>query len=460
MKNGYAQARIEPLAAGGGRGETQAATDALDAVLAVARRGWNKARTSLISGASERAENERLREAFGVFTDAAARLEGAYAVLRGRVEQLSAELAKANGELAWQLREKHALAARQTALLAALPAGVLVVDGGGVVREANEAAKAMLGADIAGMSGEELAQRFTRTECPLEWMLAGEPARRVSVQHRALEARGERIVLLHDVTEAHAARERFERGERLASMGEMAARVAHQLRTPLASAILYAGQLERTAMRDEERVQLGAKIVSRLRSLERVTREMLRYVRGEAAAPQPIEVGALLAEAAEVVRPVMAARGIAFVCQDESGGACLHGDRRGLAAALLSLLENAAQATGQGGRIELRAMANSRRVRIRVADSGIGIPADALPKLFEPFYSTRAEGTGLGLAIVKSVVEAHGGSVEVEAPDSTGASFTLVLPCVAHAGTAEPDRREAAAGASIDAGSVVKREAA
>lgn len=220
-----------------------------------------------------------------------------------------------------------------------------------------------------------------------------------------------------------------ERNERLAAMGEMAARLAHQLRTPLSTAMLYASQLDRADLSAAERSGLGEKILARLRSLERVTRDMLHFVRGEPAAEQAVEVSALLREAAQVMEPLMAARGIRFVCEDYTTGAVLHGDRRGLNAALLSLLENAAQATEQGGKVRIAAMANSAHVRIRVSDTGAGIPPHALPHLFEPFYSTRAEGTGLGLAIVKSVIEAHGGSIEVASSDEDGTSFTVALPC-------------------------------
>jgi len=435
MKNGYAQAGMSTVAGGGQHGESRGAADALDTVLAVARRGWSKARASLIANSAGLAETERLRDAFRVFSDAAARLEGAYAVLRGRVEQLSAELARANGELDRQLREKQVLAERQSALLAALPAGILVVDSQGIVREANAAAESLLGASALGQCWHDVASRLLPTESEFEWLTAGEASRRVSMQDQALGTGAERIVLLHDVTEAHAARQRLERNDRLAAMGEMAARLAHQLRTPLATAMLYAGQLERAGLGEAERLQLGERILSRLRSLERVTREMLRFVRGEGSPAQEVEVGALLAEAAEVIEPLVAARGVAFICRDDTAGARLRGDRRGLAAALLSLLENAAQATNQGGKVRIEALANSARVRIQVSDSGGGIPEHALPKLFEPFYSTRAEGTGLGLAIVKSVVEAHGGTVDVTTSRDAGTSFTLVLPraCEPHA---------------------------
>ncbi|MCC6535449.1 MAG: PAS domain-containing protein [Burkholderiales bacterium] len=377
---------------------------------------------------AKRAQAERLRAAFGVFTDAAARLETAYAMLRARVEQLSAELARANGELARELEHKQALIERQNALLAALPAGILVLDAQGRVREANAAAEDLCGPTSAGASWRDVLARLLPSDCGFERLTAGAAPRRIAIEERGIHGGAERIVLLHDVTEAHAARLRLERGQRLAAMGEMAARLAHQLRTPLATAMLYASQLECSALSSAQREGLGERILARLRSLERVTREMLRFVRGERAPDQVVAVSALLDEAAEVMGPLMAARGLAFACDDHSGAAVLRGDRRGLAAALLSLLENAAQSTDQGGKVRIDAMANSTRVRIRVSDSGSGIPAHALPRLFEPFYSTRSDGTGLGLAIVKSVIEAHGGSIDVRS-DPAGTCFTLTLPC-------------------------------
>ena len=192
--------------------------------------------------------------------------------------------------------------------------------------------------------------------------------------------------------------------------------------------MLYADRLERPGIGERERAEIGQRILARLRNLERVTREMLRFVSGERAPEQHIEVQSLLGEAADVMAPLMAARDIAFICEDHSDGAILLGDRRGLAAALLSLLENAAQATPQGGKVHIQGTANSAQIRIQVNDSGSGIAPDALPGVFEPFYSTRTDGTGLGLAIVKSVVEAHGGTIEVASTERTGTCFTLTLP--------------------------------
>lgn len=409
-------------------------------------RGWRKVRPRVAAGGEGRGDAACLRDAFHVFEGAAHRLESSYALLRDRVEDLTAQLAHAHGELERELREKHALAERQAALLAALPAGVVVIDGEDKVRDANPAAERLLGGSLIGRSWQRTRERLTPVDGAFEWLTPGDTPRRIGLEEQGLASSRGRIVLLHDVTEAHAARERLQRHERLAAMGQMAARFAHQLRTPLATAMLYADRLEHGAIADKERADVGGRILARLRNLERVTREMLRFVSGERAPDRAVAVGALLAETAEVMTPLMAVRGIAFTCEDRTGGAILHGDPRGLSAALLSLLENAAQATPQGGKVQVEAMANSMRVRIRVSDSGKGIDPGTREHLFEPFYSTRSDGTGLGLAIVKSVVEAHGGSIEVDSVPDAGTCFTLILPCsrAAPAAAANALQREAA----------------
>jgi two-component system sensor histidine kinase FlrB len=428
MKNGFA-----PIGAGAGgkgnlSGETRRLSDALDALLDMAKRGFGRTREEAVVAKPEPHDAKYLREAFHTFNDAAQRLENSYVTLRTQVTQLSEELQRANDELARQLIEKQALVERQQSLLAALPAGVVVVGPCGTVRDANEAAKRFLGTQLIGACWQDAAARLMPAESAFEWFTPGESPRRIGLEEQSLGAGRDRIVLLHDVTEAHAARQRLERNERLATMGEMAARLAHQLRTPLSTAMLYAGQIEHADVSDAARTDAARKLIARLRSLERVTREMLSFVRGDRAPESTIVVSTLLGEATQVMEPLIAARGIAFNWEDHTGGASLRGDRRGLVAALLSLLENALQATQQGGKIRLEGMANSARIRICVSDTGSGIEHRSLPRLFEPFFSTRADGTGLGLAIVKSVVEAHGGSIDVDSSEEQGTRFTIILP--------------------------------
>lgn len=220
------------------------------------------------------------------------------------------------------------------------------------------------------------------------------------------------------------------RSRRLAAMGEVAARLAHELRTPLATALLYVSQLESATLPERERCRFAGKAVARLRQLERLVRDMLLYVKGESGARERVSVSELLLEAQQVMAPQMAQRAVRFTVRDDARGASIEGCRRSLAGALVNLLDNALRATRPGGAVELAAHSTADRVALAVSDNGRGIDPEVRERLFEPFYTTRSDGHGLGLAHVRSVTLAHGGTVAVESTPGAGAQFVLTLPAV------------------------------
>jgi signal transduction histidine kinase len=228
--------------------------------------------------------------------------------------------------------------------------------------------------------------------------------------------------------EKEALRESVQRRERLAAMGEMAARLAHQLRTPLATALLYAAQLGEPALPAAERARFAGRTVDRLRHLERLIEDMLLFVRGVNAVCEPVAASDLLREAFQSIEPLALARGLLFELRDDSAGCRLRADRLALAGALLSLLENAVQACAPGARICLSAAVRDAELVFCVSDTGAGIAPEAQARLFEPFFTTRSGGNGLGLAIVRAVAEAHGGTVVARSQPGAGSEFVLHLP--------------------------------
>lgn len=370
---------------------------------------------------------EHLAEAFRIFSQASEDLAAAYSELQGQVARLTHELAAANGALRQEYLEKAALTERLTLLLDALPAGVVVLDGAGRVLQANPAASQVLGGTIVGADWTAIeADALAASETPGEY-LAGE--RRLAVAVTALDSAGGRIVLLHDVTETQHLKTQAERHQRLAAMGEMAAQLAHQLRTPLAAALLYAGNLENPELPPASRVSIAQKTVARLKHLERLIQDMLVFARGEVLGRETFSIADLLSELAQTFEPLAKSRGIVFLVSDRSAGGTLAGHRKSLVGALTNLLENALQAVDAGGRIDLDARGDGSLILLSVRDNGRGMNAQTIARLFDPFFTTRAEGTGLGLAIARGVARAHGGGIEVVSSPGAGAEFTLSLPC-------------------------------
>ncbi len=374
---------------------------------------------------------QELEQAFAAFNQHSLQLEEAYADLKNRVSVLTAQLAAAHSERLKQLAEKERLASRLEELLSLLPGGVLVLDRDGVVREHNPAALALLGEPLLGQPWHEVVQRACETQADGELVLAS--GRRVSVTRRSMPAEPGHILLLTDVTETRDLQSLVARNQRLSAMGEMAARLAHQIRTPLASAVLYTSQMEHAALDAAGRARFARKSLARLRQLERMVNDMLVYARGGRSDVQTLRAPELLADVRQLVEPQLPADGTIDVVLDaefDKGEAAeLQGNREALAGALANLATNAIQAAGSGLRLTLTAALDSSGGHVfTVCDNGPGLPDDLLTSVFEPFFTTRPDGTGLGLAVVRSVARAHGGEAWVRNVADGGAEFGLTIP--------------------------------
>lgn len=372
-------------------------------------------------------EAARLAEAFRLFNAASAELTEAYGALEKQVASLTEELAQANGELRRQYEEKARLTDRLSTLLNQLPAGVVVVDGAGAIEQANPAALDMVGAR-AGARWDACAARLQSADAPAEWDCTGADGqpRRLSMSEARLAGEDARIVLLHDMTRQHALKIAAARNERLAAMGEMAASLAHQLRTPLAAATLYVGTLISRDLAPDDVKSIASRAQGRLRHLERLIRDTLMFARGEVLGREAIDVAMLVDELQHTVEPVARQAGVRLMVEPASGS--VSGDRKAVASALVSLLENAVQACADGGEVALAVEATEGSVSFVVRDNGRGIPREIQERLFEPFFTTREEGTGLGLAIARGVARVHGGDIECESAPGAGSRFTLRLP--------------------------------
>lgn len=367
-----------------------------------------------------------LQRAFAMFNQVSAELTQAYEALQMRVASLTEELAVANGELRRQYLEKEALSERLSSLLDALPAGVVLLDAAATVIAANPAAVGLLGAEMIGRHWGDVARGgLDPTLTVGEWML-GE--RRVSIAESALPSAGGKILLIHDVTVAHQMKSDLERNQRLAAMGEMAASLAHQLRTPLAAALLHTSNLGQPGVPDEMRARFSEKATGQLRRLERLIQDVLLFARGESIGRDVINASDLLAEAAQTVEPLMREHGLNFSLIDRCEDAVIVGGRKSLFGAIVNLLENAMQATPASGKICLTGNRRGDLLVIGVRDSGPGVSREMQARIFEPFFTTKGQGTGLGLAIALGVARAHGGAIELFSEPGDGAEFVMTLP--------------------------------
>lgn len=365
-------------------------------------------------------DNQRteLKAAFRAFGSVSEQLSGAFEALRGQVAQLRTELIEAHAG-------KEHLAARLSALIEGLPGGVLVLDAGGEIKERNPAAAALLGEPLLGETFSAVLARAAVRSGGIGEHTELRNGRFVNVSRREL-AHGGEVVLLADVTESHLMNVFLARQQRLVTLGELAAGLAHQIRTPLAAALLYASQMSMPGRAAEDLSRCSQKTVASLKQLDRLVTDMLAFAHG-GAARETVSVSALLEQVAQWLRPALRP-GVRLTIRTEAPGLMVRANAPSLVSAVLNLATNALQASGADLDLELLGRrAPGGRAEIVVSDDGPGVPPHIRERIFEPFFTTRARGNGIGLAIVKSVVEAHAGTVRL-AQSPRGATFIIDLP--------------------------------
>jgi len=321
---------------------------------------------------------------------------------------------------------------RLQTLLNALPAGVVVLDGKGLVNECNPAAIKLLGEPLLGESWRKVIERSFNpmpsgqdvvtnkgqivniSTCPLGNNLPGQ------------------IILLQDVTTNRKLQVQLDQQKRLATMGQMAAQLAHQIRTPIASALLYASHLKKSNLSEENRLRFADKILNRIKNLENLIKDMLLFSKN--GMEQGIDVSVTqLFDTVKYSTELNPQTQINFINNIDKK-TTIHGNQNLLVSSLLNLIENAEQSVVEKKdqenaliKLELTSRADGY-IDFIVTDNGNGIDKMLASKIFEPFYTSKKEGTGLGLAVVKAISHGHQGELWLESTSKNGSVFVLRLP--------------------------------
>jgi two-component system sensor histidine kinase FlrB len=381
-------------------------------------------------------KTELLTDAFRIFNELSQNLSVSYQGLEEQVAKLHGELAFAHSERLKTLEEKEKLASRLEKILAALPAGVIVLDVDGKILDCNAVAMDFLGEPLIGMDWLAVVARSLIPVFgnPHERQLNNGKRVNMTVSRDVAcndAADSGQIVLLSDVSEMRNLQDMLNQQKQLSAMGEMVASMAHQVRTPLATAILYASQMSNPALDNEKRQRFSQKILERLQYLDRQVNDMLIFAKDGRLAMESFSLAELLNHLRETVKEYTGSGAIDLQIINDVQDDVMLGNENALRGALLNLLNNAVDAVGLAGCIQISVVQlDGCNLRIVIKDDGPGIAKELCQRIFEPFFTTKIHGTGLGLAVVDSVVKAHGGHVHVESVLGQGTVFSLVLPCI------------------------------
>ena len=404
--------------------------------------------TSLATNPDERA---LLQAAFQSFDEAAHTLQQSYSALTARVEEMDAELAQSNDALRRQLVDNEAMRVRLDGILESLSTGVVVVDESGVITRSNRAAEQLLEASDVELRNhcipEVLADRgLTVSDRPQRIGQSVVSISQVPLRNDSGDDSGQ-LVLLQDITRVYQLEEQLQRKDRLAAMGELIGRIAHEIRNPLGSVELFASLLQRDLDAHEPTQRYAQQISQAVRLMDGLLANLLLYMRpvhltrawhdSESLLNDSIELAAhAIAKVPVNVRMDISREVPLLWCHDGQ-----------LKQVVVNLVVNAVQAMPSGGELgislsrEPLQTLGSSAVRLTVRDSGMGIDPAHRSRLFDPFFTTKDEGTGLGLAIVHSIVDAHHGRIDVESTVGQGTACSIILPhpSVAGDGCAKTD---------------------
>lgn len=369
----------------------------------------------------------KLEELFATFNQVSLDLGSRYQELENRVAELNSELAASHSARLQELTEKELLAAKLGSLMDTLPGGVLVVDAEGYVREETSSAIRILGKSVRNKRWIDSLPSIHREQAALNGEVSLDNGIRVCISSSSYGEAGEVVILLTDVSENYRLRKLIDREERLSELGEMSARLAHQIRTPLSTAILYLSQLS-SSRNSSQALPVSKKILERLRQIEGLTEGMLSYIRGEGRTLTEFPLEDIFIEVKD-----------ANILQIEKFGGELDldipdvpcpffGDREAIFNSLSNLVDNSIKATRFNPCIRLSLSIRESCYLLAIEDNGPGISSTIREQIFDPFYSNRPGGTGIGLAVVHSAVKACRGEIAIKTGRNGGALIEILLP--------------------------------
>lgn len=406
-----------------------------------------------------------LKEAFSAFNMATSRLETSYQDLEQRVQSLNRALEEKNRELEKNLEETERVRSYLHNILESLNSGVMVLDRSGRITTGNDAVRRITGYDSSeiidkklpglGIFDDSFLGVLTRIManpaqgCNCEMQITQKDGTPLHVNLSSSPMRDSRnqvsgrVIVLQDIERLKVLEQQAERTGRLSAMGDMAARIAHEVRNPLGSIELFASILRREL--EGERKRLAEHLINGVRALNMILTNLLYFFRGSLE-PTRIEMDLhrFLSDFLEEMAHVMEKNKVTLRKVFSREAISLQGDPELLKQLFLNLQLNAIQAMPHGGNMEIATRLIREKVEIlgpqyrdssppdfvevRVSDTGPGIAEEIQSRIFDPFFTTRDRGAGLGLAIVHNIVEAHGGTIRVVSGKQGGAAFVMTFP--------------------------------
>ena len=366
-----------------------------------------------------------------------AQLAETYHDMEEQVGSLNNELHVVAEQRLHELKEKEQVTNRLENLLNIMPAGVVVLDSRGRVSQCNPAAEDFLGEPLLGEIWRSVIKRSFAPQVDDGHEISLKDGRRISMVTRSMNGESGQLILLTDLTETRELQHRLDRHRRLSEMGRMMSSLAHQIRTPLSAAMLYAGHLCDSDLTPEQSQRFSDKVLSRLNHLDQQVKDMLLFVKGDVKQTDTITVEELFSALEAAMEVSVSSSQAICTINNTCAATTIQCNRDTMVGALMNLVTNAIQSRPSSVEITINAsIVGNTQLQLMIVDNGPGFDSKVLKSLQEPFFTTKPQGTGLGLAVVRAVTQAHHGEFDIRSESGVGTVAILTLPVLMSAASA------------------------
>jgi signal transduction histidine kinase len=356
-------------------------------------------------------ETNLLQNAFQEFSKASDSMINYYNMLESHIGLLKQEVEEKNRELEKAKKYLHNI-------LDSLPVGVVVIDRKSVSFSNRKAE--MLGSEkfLCGLNnGDQKAGEIKNGKGYYRW--------KKEVLTNGFV--GKEVIVFEDVTEFEKMKERLERDERLMAMGEMAARIAHEIKNPLGSMELFLSMLANGKLKTKEKKKYIDYVQFGVKTIDRIINNILSYTRPKTLVLRPEKISEIVKDTLDFMSVSIMSRNIGVQFNSTYDGPSYF-DPDMMKLVIMNFISNAIEAVTTQGFIRIEIKEEEKYVVVAISDNGIGMSEEVRRNIFNPFFTTKDKGVGLGLYIVYNIIKAHGGYIEVESTEGSGASFFIYIP--------------------------------
>jgi len=312
-----------------------------------------------------------------------------------------------------------------TNIVASIPFGIIIIAPNGIVQDCNEAAQDILDAKLLNKPWSQIVAMINKPGSEYGLYLKLQNGKIIDVKSSKLAHGSGVLITIHDVTHSKILEDRLNKQSRLMELGKMVATLAHQIKTPLSSAIIYAQHLTNQELPKNKLKKFSLKVNERLLYLQHLLESMLIFVKGDFPIAKPVCIFKFLDDLKTMIASLKLQYCFECIILNEVENAKINIDDNSIICAFSNLIINSIESSNAEASILIHVYKENNIIKFCISDKGLGIEEKLQAKIFEPFFTTKVTGTGLGLAVVKQIITNYAGKISCQSSNKNGTKMLV-----------------------------------